>query len=437
MQISVIGLGYLGAVHAASMAKLGHDVVGVDVDADRVDALAAGKAPFFEPGLDELLTEVTGTGRLTVSTDLADVAAAQVHFVCVGTPQRTDGQAADLTAVDAAFSDLVEHLAHGAVVVGKSTVPVGTAQRLADQMAAARPDALLAWNPEFLREGFAVQDTLRPDRLVYGVADGAAGERATAALDGVYAALLADGVPRIVADYPTAELVKVAANSFLATKISFINAMAELCEAAGGDVARLADAIGYDARIGRRFLNAGLGFGGGCLPKDIRAFRARAEELGAGDAVAFLGEVDAINTRRRARMVDLAVEVLGGMVESAEVTVLGAAFKPDSDDVRDSPALDVAARLAELGAVVTVHDPQAIDNARAKQPHLHYERDLEAALAGADALLVLTEWEQYRELDPERAGTLVAQRTVLDGRNALSRSAWTAAGWQYRALGRR
>ncbi|MFE6971165.1 UDP-glucose dehydrogenase family protein [Isoptericola sp. NPDC057653] len=437
MQISVIGLGYLGAVHAASMAKLGHDVVGVDVDPDRVDALAAGKAPFFEPGLDELLTEVTGTGRLTVSTDLADVAAAQVHFVCVGTPQRTDGQAADLTAVDAAFSDLVEHLAHGAVVVGKSTVPVGTAQRLADQVAAARPDALLAWNPEFLREGFAVQDTLRPDRLVYGVADGAAGERATAALDGVYAALLADGVPRIVADYPTAELVKVAANSFLATKISFINAMAELCEAAGGDVARLADAIGYDARIGRRFLNAGLGFGGGCLPKDIRAFRARAEELGAGDAVAFLGEVDAINTRRRARMVDLAVEVLGGMVESAEVTVLGAAFKPDSDDVRDSPALDVAARLAELGAVVTVHDPQAIDNARAKQPHLHYERDLEAALAGADALLVLTEWEQYRELDPERAGTLVAQRTVLDGRNALSRSAWTAAGWQYRALGRR
>ncbi|MFC8598260.1 UDP-glucose dehydrogenase family protein [Isoptericola sp. NPDC057191] len=437
MKISVVGLGYLGAVHAASMAKLGHEVVGVDVDVDRVDALAAGKAPFFEPGLDDLLTEVTETGRLTVSADLADAAGAHVHFVCVGTPQRRDGPAADLTAVDAAFTDLLAHLAPGAVVVGKSTVPVGTAQRLADQVAAARPDAVLAWNPEFLREGFAVQDTLRPDRLVYGVADGAAGERAAAALDDVYAALLADGVPRIVTDYPTAELVKVAANSFLATKISFINAMAELCEVAGGDVARLADAIGYDARIGRRFLNAGLGFGGGCLPKDIRAFRARADELGAGDAVAFLGEVDAINTRRRARMVDLAVEVLGGMVESAEVTVLGAAFKPDSDDVRDSPALDVAARLAELGAVVTVHDPQAIDNARAKQPGLRYERDLEAALAGADALLVLTEWKQYRDLDPERVGTLVAQRTVLDGRNALSRTAWTEAGWQYRALGRR
>ncbi|MFC7877381.1 UDP-glucose dehydrogenase family protein [Isoptericola sp. NPDC057391] len=437
MRISVVGLGYLGAVHAASLAHLGHDVVGVDVDAQRVDALAAGKAPFFEPGLDDLLSQVTGTGRLTVSTDMAAVAGAQVHFVCVGTPQRKDGPAADLTFVDAAVGELVEHLGAGEIVVGKSTVPVGTAQRLAGVVAAARPGAVLAWNPEFLREGFAVQDTLHPDRLVYGVPDDTTGERATAALDAVYAAPLAEGVPRIVTDYPTAELVKVAANSFLATKISFINAMAELCEVAGGDVARLADAIGYDARIGRRFLNAGLGFGGGCLPKDIRAFRARADELGAGDAVAFLGEVDAINTRRRTRMVDLASEVLGGTVDGAEVTVLGAAFKPDSDDVRDSPALDVAARLAELGAVVTVHDPQAIENARAKQPHLHYERDLEAALAGADAVLLLTEWKQYRDLDPEQVGTLVAQRTILDGRNALDRAAWTGSGWQYRALGRR
>jgi len=437
VRISVIGLGYLGAVHAASLASLGHEVVGIDVDASRVDALAAGKAPFYEPGLDALLAQVTGTGRLTVSTDMAAVAGSRVHFVCVGTPQRADGQAADLRYVDAAVGELVEHLGAGEVVVGKSTVPVGTARRLAGVVAAARPDATLAWNPEFLREGFAVHDTLHPDRLVYGVPDGAAGERAVAALDAVYAEPLAEGVPRIVTDYPTAELVKVAANSFLATKISFINAMAELCEVAGGDVARLADAIGHDVRIGRRFLNAGLGFGGGCLPKDIRAFRARAEELGAGDAVAFLGEVDAINARRRTRMVDLASEVLGGMVDGAEVTVLGAAFKPDSDDVRDSPALDVAARLAELGAVVTVHDPQAIDNARAKQPHLRYERDLEAALAGADAVLLLTEWAQYRDLDPERVGALVAQRTVLDGRNALDRARWTGAGWRYRALGRR
>ena len=437
MKVSVIGLGYLGAVHAASMASLGHDVVGVDVYPDRVEALAAGKAPFFEPGLDELLTQVQATGRLTVSTDMSAVAGARVHFMCVGTPQRDDGNAADLAFVDTATATLAGHLGAGEVVAGKSTVPVGTAARLAEVVAAAAPGAVLAWNPEFLREGHAVQDTLSPDRLVYGVPDGPAGEHATAVLDDVYAAPLAEDVPRIVTDYPTAELVKVAANSFLATKISFINAMAELCEVAGGDVTRLADAIGHDARIGRRFLNAGLGFGGGCLPKDIRAFMARADELGAGDAVAFLGEVDAINTRRRARMAELATEVLGGMVDGADVTVLGAAFKPDSDDVRDSPALDVAARLAELGAVVTVHDPQAVDNARRKQPDLHYERDLDAALAGADAVLVLTEWREYAELDPERVGLLVAQRTVLDGRNALSRSAWTAAGWRYRALGRR
>ncbi|MEN5074440.1 UDP-glucose/GDP-mannose dehydrogenase family protein [Isoptericola cucumis] len=437
MKVSVIGLGYLGAVHAASMASLGHDVVGVDVDAGRVVALAAGKAPFFEPGLDDLLARVEATGRLTVSTDMSAVAGARVHFMCVGTPQRDDGNAADLSFVDTATAALAAHLGPGEVVAGKSTVPVGTAARLAEVVAAAAPGAVLAWNPEFLREGLAVQDTLHPDRLVYGVPEGPAGERAAAVLDEVYAAPLAEGVPRIVTDYPTAELVKVAANSFLATKISFINAMAELCEVAGGDVTRLADAIGHDARIGRRFLNAGLGFGGGCLPKDIRAFMARADELGAGDAVAFLGEVDAINTRRRARMVELATEVLGGMVDGAEVTVLGAAFKPDSDDVRDSPALDVATRLAELGAAVTVHDPQAIDNARAKRPDLRYERDLEEALAGADAVLVLTEWQDYKELDPERVGVLVAQRTVLDGRNALSRSAWTAAGWRYRALGRR
>ncbi|WP_041294876.1 UDP-glucose/GDP-mannose dehydrogenase family protein [Isoptericola variabilis] len=437
MRISVIGLGYLGAVHAASMAKLGHDVVGVDVDASKVEALAAGKSPFFEPGLEDLLTEVGETGRLSVTTDMADVAGARVHFVCVGTPQSADGYAADLTYVDAAVSELAKHLGPDDLVVGKSTVPVGTAARLADVVAGAQPGAILAWNPEFLREGFAVKDTLHPDRIVYGVPDGERGERAAALLDEVYATPLSEGIPRIVTDYPTAELVKVAANSFLATKISFINAMAELCEVAGGDVTQLADAIGHDARIGRRFLNAGLGFGGGCLPKDIRAFMARAGELGAGDAVEFLADVDDINNRRRARMVDLATEVLGGSVEGARIAVLGAAFKPDSDDIRDSPALDVAARLGQLGARVTVTDPEAIENARRRQPQLHYEQDVEDALRDADAVLVLTEWRQFRELDPVRAGELVARRTVLDGRNALDREAWTAAGWTYRALGRR
>lgn len=437
MRISVIGLGYLGAVHAASLASLGHEVVGVDVDAQKVDALALGKAPFFEPGLDELLADVVSSGALTVTGDPAAVAGCRVHFVCVGTPQSATSGAADLRFVDAAFASLVDHLAPGDLVVGKSTVPVGTAARLADVVRAVQPDATLAWNPEFLREGFAVQDTVHPDRIVYGVPGGDDGERATRLLDEVYRTPLSEGIPRIVTDYPTAELVKVAANSFLATKISFINAMAELCEVAGGDVTQLADAIGHDARIGRRFLNAGLGFGGGCLPKDIRAFMARAEDLGAGDAVAFLGEVDRINGRRRARMVELATEVLDGSVEGARITVLGAAFKPDSDDVRDSPALAVAARLHDLGARVTVCDPQAVGNARARQPDLRYEVDVDTALGGADAVLLLTEWRQFCELDPSRAGELVARRNVLDGRNALDRDAWTAAGWSYRALGRR
>ncbi|GAA1991188.1 UDP-glucose/GDP-mannose dehydrogenase family protein [Isoptericola halotolerans] len=436
MRISVIGLGYLGAVHAAALAASGHEVVGVDVDAERVASLALGKAPFYEPGFDDLLADVVRDGRLRVGTDVSEVAGCAVHFVCVGTPQAADSAAADLRFVDAAVDSLLPHLGAGDVVVGKSTVPVGTAERLAAVVGAAAPEAVLVWNPEFLREGHAVDDTLHPDRIVYGVPAGPAGVRAAERLDAVYEAALSRGVPRILADYPTAELVKVAANSFLATKISFINAMAELCEVAGGDVTQLADAIGHDARIGRSFLNAGLGFGGGCLPKDIRAFTARADELGAGEAVAFLGEVDRINNRRRERMVELATEVLGGSVSGRRVAVLGAAFKPESDDVRDSPALDVAARLGEAGADVIVTDPRAVPTARVRQPRLAFTEDLEVALAGADVVLVLTEWRQFRDLDPVRAGELVARRTVLDGRHALDRTAWESAGWRYRALGR-
>ena len=437
MRISVIGCGYLGAVHAACMATLGHDVVGVDVDADKVATLSAGRAPFFEPGLPELLGQAAASGRLTFSTDVARAADADVHFLCVGTPQRADSYAADLRFVDAAFRALLPHVGPGALVVGKSTVPVGTAARLADELAAVRSDAALAWNPEFLREGFAVQDTLHPDRLVYGVPDGAPGARAVSLLDAAYATPLAEGTPRLVTDRATAELVKVAANSFLATKISFINAMAELCEVAGGDVTQLADAIGFDERIGRRFLNAGLGFGGGCLPKDIRAFMARAEELHADPAVSFLREVDSINLRRRERMVDLTVGVLDGRpLAGARVAVLGAAFKPDSDDVRDSPALDVAERLHARSARVVVTDPQALANARRKAPHLRYAESVEDAIDGVDAVLVLTEWREYTELDPGKLFGLVAAARVVDGRNALDAAAWRDAGWTYRALGR-
>ena len=436
MRVSVIGCGYLGAVHAACKAAIGHDVIGIDVDAAKVAALSEGAAPFYEPGLPELLKEQVGSGRLAFTTETSAAQDARVHFIGVGTPQRKGEYAADLTYVDAAVTGLLPYVSPGDVVVGKSTVPVGTARRLADQVAAAVPEAVLVWNPEFLREGHAVQDTLHPDRLVYGVPDGEPGVRAAGVLDEVYAPLIDEGVPKVVADYATAELVKVAANSFLATKISFINAMAELCEATGADVTLLADAIGYDDRIGRKFLNAGLGFGGGCLPKDIRAFMARAGELGVDQALSFLREVDSINMRRRVRMVDLAREVCGGSISGRRVAVLGAAFKPESDDIRDSPALNVATQMHLQGAEVKVTDPQAIPNARKVWPDLAFVATPEEAAAGADVVVLLTEWREYRDLDPEAFGKVVAHRRMVDGRNVLDPEAWRAAGWTYRALGR-
>ncbi len=435
MKISVIGCGYLGAVHAASMAKLGHEVVGIDVDAGKVAALNAGTPPFYEPGLRAVLAAARKRGSLTFSTDIADVAGAVVHFVAVGTPQRKDSDAADLHYVDAAFEALLPHLRSGDLVVGKSTVPVGTASRLDLLLRSAVPEASLAWNPEFLREGFAVKDTVAPDRLVYGVPGGNHGDRAVALLDEIYANALARKTPRLVVDFATAELVKVAANAFLATKISFINAMAEVAEATGADVTLLADAIGYDRRIGRKFLNSGLGFGGGCLPKDIRAFRAHAEELGVGDSVAFLGEVDAINLRCRDRMVDLTFDALGGDVRGKRVAILGLAFKPKSDDVRDAPALAVAARLMAAGAIVVATDPAALETARLVLPELQLVASAGEAVTGADVVLLLTEWKEYRHLAPSALDT-VASRSILDGRNCLPREVWEGAGWRYRSLGR-
>lgn len=436
MRISVIGCGYLGAVHAACMAKLGHDVVGIDVDQEKIAALSVAKPPFYEPGLELLLGEVQATGRLLFTTDMAAAAGSTVHFICVGTPQKKGENGADMTYVDAAAQDLMEYLAPGDVVVGKSTVPVGTASRLSGLVLARQPEAHVVWNPEFLREGHAVNDTLSPDRFVYGVAGGSEDHPAVAVLDEVYAAPLSAGTPRLVSDHPTAELVKTAANSFLATKISFINAMAELCEAAGADVTRLADAIGMDDRIGRKFLNAGIGFGGGCLPKDIRAFMARAGELGADQALTFLREVDAINMRRRTRVVELSRDLCGGSLLGKRITVLGAAFKPDSDDVRDSPALSIAAQLQLQGAVVTVTDPKALTNASRRFPELHYEADIWTALQNADALLLLTEWQEYRALDPYDVSALVNSPRILDGRNVLDAAKWRAAGWIYRGMGR-
>jgi UDPglucose 6-dehydrogenase len=440
MKLSVIGCGYLGAVHAACMADLGHDVVGVEADAERASKLAAGQAPFHEPGFDELLEQALASGRLSFTTDMAAAAGAQVHFICVGTPQQAGTYAADLSYVNSAVNDLLPHLGPHpdgpTVVVGKSTVPVGTARELADRISATAPGALLLWNPEFLREGFAIQDTVSPDRIVYGLPPGPDGAVAQQVVDDVYADLLRRQIPRLTADYATAELVKVAANSFLATKISFINAMAELCEVTGADVVKLAEAIGHDDRIGSKFLRAGVGFGGGCLPKDIRAFMARAGELGVDQALTFLREVDAINLRRREHVVSLAAQACGGDFAGARVAVLGAAFKPDSDDLRDSPALAVAAMIAGRGGDVVITDPAALDNVRRTSPHLSVEEDPVKAVTGAHVVLLLTEWKQYLELDPAELGEHVARRQVIDGRNALDPQRWRAAGWVYRGLGR-
>ena len=440
LRISVIGCGYLGATHAACMAELGFDVVGLDVDPARVACLADGRVPFYEPGLEPMVRKHVESGRLRFTTSYAEAAAfGDVHFLCVATPQRDGDYAADLSYIEDAITSLAPLLDHPAVVVGKSTVPAGTADRLARRLAELAPTGVevdLAWNPEFLREGFALDDTLRPTRLVFGFTATGRGGHAEEVLRQVYADQIAADTPVVMCDLPTAELTKVAANAFLATKISFINAMAEICEAAGGDVTVLADAIGYDHRIGRAFLNAGLGFGGGCLPKDIRAFMARAGELGAGDAVTFLREVDAINQRRRQRVVDMAGELIARPWPGSRLAVLGAAFKPESDDIRDSPALNVAGRLHLYGAHVTVYDPQAMDNARRLWPTLAYAESVREACWGAHVVLVLTEWSQFREVDPASLESVVAQKAVVDGRNCLDPATWRAAGWTYRALGR-
>jgi UDPglucose 6-dehydrogenase len=414
------------------MSSLGFQVVGIDTDQSKVDLLSKGELPFYEPGLDSLLASEIKTGRLTFTTDFSAAADADVHFICVGTPQSKEGLAADLTFVKSAIAAIAPFLKDGALVVGKSTVPVGTAQALREILAVSAPHADLAWNPEFLREGFAVEDTLRPNRLVVGVVN----DRAEDILKEVYQPIIDLGTPWIRADLPTSELVKVAANSFLATKISFINAMAEVCEAAGGDVTVLAKAIGYDPRIGSRFLQAGIGFGGGCLPKDIRAFMARAEELGADQALEFLREIDAINLRARQRVIDVVRADLSEDLTQYKIAILGATFKPDSDDVRDSPALDIAAQLQAAGATIVVHDPKGIEPARKRFPHLDYAERVTDCVKGADAILHLTEWKEYRELDPAVIGQLVKSKFLIDGRNALDREKWRAAGWRVHALGR-
>lgn len=437
MRMSVIGTGYLGATHAACMAELGHEVVGVDVDKRKIERLNAGDVPFYEPGLPDIVRRNLDNGRLRFSTDYADAADfAKVHFLGVGTPQTRGAYAADLTYVHAAVDTLVPLLTGDNLILGKSTVPVGTAASLQKRVDGLTKDASVevAWNPEFLRESHGVDDTIHPDRIVLGVREGES--RAEEIAREIYASQLAENIPFLVTDLQTAELVKVAANSFLATKISFINSVAELCEAAGADVVALADAIGHDDRIGRKFLGAGLGFGGGCLPKDIRAFMARAGELGADQALSFLREVDTINMRQRERVVTMAKRSLGGSLMGHRVTVLGASFKPDSDDVRDSPALNVAGQLSLAGADVSVYDPQGMDNAAKVFPTLRYSASLADALTHAELTILATEWGEFRTMDPAWAATLVDNKRIIDARNVLDPAQWLEAGWDISAMGR-
>ncbi len=448
-RLTFLGTGYLGATYAICFAELGYEVVGFDIDQQKIAKLSGGDVPFHEPGLDELLRRNLAAGHLRFTTSYAETADfGDVHFICVGTPQRGDGLGADLSYVEASVTGLAQHLTRKALIVGKSTVPVGTAEwveQLVGKHAAADLGVEVAWSPEFLQEGFAVEDVLRPNRIVVGVKSEWANGMLYAAHKGVFdlAATEDREVPLVVTDFATAELVKVAANAFLATKISFINAMAEVCEVAGGDVTQLAKAIGYDPRIGNRFLQAGVGFGGGCLPKDIRAFQARAQELGAGEALRFLHEVDLINLRRRTRVLQLAAELLGRRygpagpdLSGTRVAVLGAAFKPNSDDVRDAPALAVAALLAKAGADVHVYDPEGTENAKRALPDVAYEKSKNDAVRGADLVCVLTEWAEFRNADPLALGQLAAGRRVIDGRNCLDAALWTQAGWEYRGMGR-
>jgi UDPglucose 6-dehydrogenase len=434
-RLTVLGTGYLGITHAVCMASEGFEVLGVDIDAGKVASLNAGESPIFEPGLDELLRDGLGSGRLSFTSSFQQAAEfGDVHFVCVGTPQQREGHSADLSQLEACLDSIAPWLTRPCVIAGKSTVPVGTAAVLAERVARLAPagDAVeLCWNPEFLREGHGVADTLGPDRIVVGVA----GPRAEAALRQVYGPQLEAGIELFVTDLATAELAKVAANAFLATKISFINAVAEVCDVAGANVTMLARVLGADPRIGGAFLQPGLGFGGGCLPKDVRAFLARAAELGAADALAFLKDVDAINLGRRTGMVNLACEVLGGSVDGRSICVLGAAFKPGSDDVRDSPALDVAQILHGMGAVVTVYDPQARANAEVMCPELRYADSAAAAATSADVVLLLTDWPEFASLDPAELSAVAAGRSIIDGRYALDPAIWRAAGWLYRASG--
>ncbi|WP_018545426.1 UDP-glucose dehydrogenase family protein [Streptomyces sp. LaPpAH-108] len=437
MRVSVIGCGHLGIPHAAAMAELGHEVIGVDVDQAKVDRLNAGECPIYETGLPELLTRHTASGRLRFTTDISEAAGfAELHFLGVGTPIDADGRSYDTAQVFGAIRRLAPHLGRPCAIVGKSTVSVGTTAQvtaLAQRLAPAGKGVEVVWNPEFLREGHAVEDTLRPDRLIAGVTT-AEGEKAIRA---VYAGIIDAGVPIFITDPQTAELAKGAANTYLGLKISYINAVADMCEAAGGDVAQIVDILGIDPRIGSGGMRPGIGYGGGCLPKDVRAFTASARALGADAAASLLRAAEVINEQRTDVALGLVTRALGERpVSGARITVWGAAFKPGTNDVRESPALALAQALQQAGGIVTVHDPQAVPTAMVRNPELEYTDDLAGSLDGADLVVLATEWAEYRQADPRTLACRPANPLLVDCRTTLDPEPWRTAGWTVHQLGR-
>jgi UDPglucose 6-dehydrogenase len=438
MRIAMVGAGYVGLVSGACFAEFGVDVCIVDTDAAKVAALREGRIPIYEPGLDKLVVDNARDGRLRFTTELAEaVRGAEAVFLAVGTPSRRGDGHADLSYVFAAAEQVAQAAEAPLVLVTKSTVPVGTGARIKALVSQARPglEIAVASNPEFLREGSAISDFMRPDRVVIGTEAGAVGERALSVLKRLYRPLYLFETPIVATAIETAELIKYAANAFLATKITFINEIADLCEKVGADVHDVARGIGLDGRIGRKFLHPGPGYGGSCFPKDTLALARTAQDYGA--PVRLVETTIAVNEARKAQMAERIIAACGGSLAGKTIAVLGLAFKPETDDMRDSPALVVVPKLVEAGATVRAFDPAAMANAQPLLPQaVHYTGGVAEAAEGADALVLLTEWNEFRALAPARLKAMMRGELLLDLRNVYDPEAMRAAGFRYSSIGR-
>lgn len=437
MRITMIGSGYVGLVSGACLSDFGHDVTCVDKDEGKIAALNGGRMPIYEPGLDQLVAANVAAGRLTFTTDLAvAVAGADAVFIAVGTPSRRGDGHADLSYVFAASEEIAAAVTGPTVVVTKSTVPVGTGDQVERIMRERRPevDVAVVSNPEFLREGAAIGDFKRPDRIVIGTDD----LRARAVMQDVYRPLYLNESPILFTGRRTSELIKYAANAFLATKITFINEIADLCEAVGADVRDVSRGIGLDNRIGRKFLHAGPGYGGSCFPKDTLALLKTAEDFET--PIHIVDAVVKVNEARKRKMGRKVLHALGdagdGEPRGKTVALLGLTFKPNTDDMRDAPSIAIAQSLADAGVAVRAYDPEGMDAARAVMPDIHYARDAYQAAQGADAVVIVTEWDAFRALDLGRLKTLMAAPVMVDLRNVYNRAAVEAAGFSYTAVGR-